>query len=133
MKRYYISKIIGDGTEFNAFRPKVAEYGVPWAGIIATGVDGKPLLPWAFCIVGGDKHIDLLADADNDGLPDFPLDAKVSAMHKPTKDTMLGKLQARNIDTSFISTVDGYRDIIRKLGQLQEPTFNENGLDVADK
>lgn len=133
MKRYYICDIIGDGTEFNPFRPAVADYNVPWSGMIKSDpVTGQPLSPFALVIVGGNKHVDILKDSRIDSMPDFPLDAKVSGMHKPTKDVMVTALARRGIPVDFLSTVDGYREVIRTVGRQLEPTFNENGLDVSD-
>lgn len=133
MKRYYLCDIIGDGTEFNPFRPAVADYDVPWAGMIKSDpVTGVPLQPFALVIVGGNKHVDILRDARVTPMPDFPLDAKVSGMHKPTKDAMIIAMQKRGIPIEFLSTVDGYREVIRTVGRQLEPAFDENGFDVAD-
>lgn len=134
MKRYYICDIIGDGSENNPYRPAVSDYGVSWAGTIKSDpVTGHPVLPYAFVVVGGNKHVEIQRDSRIDDLPDFPMDAKVSSMHKPTKDKMVEKLQKRGIPTAFLATADGYREVIRQIGRQLEPQFDENGLDVADQ
>lgn len=131
MKRYYISPIIGDGTEFNPFRPKIADYGVAWVGSIPSDPNtGQPLFNWTLVMVNAVNHGTVLADNAIDALPDFPLDGKVSAINTATKNAMLTKLEARGIDTAFIGNADGYRDVIRGIGQKLEPTFSENNFDV---
>lgn len=132
-KRYYISPIIGDGSIDNPYRPKVADHGVAWSGAIPTGPDGKPVKPWALVIVAAKNHAPLVADRDLDALPDFPLDGKVSAIQTATKNAMKNKLAARGIATAFIDGTDGYREVIRGVGRMLEPTFDENNFDVADE
>jgi hypothetical protein len=131
MKRYYISPIIGDGTEENPFRPKVADHGVAWVGSIPSDPDtGHPLFAWTLVLVNAINHGPLLADQTIDAMPDFPLDGKVNAINTATKNAMLSKMQARGINTEFIGNADGYRDVIRGVGQKLEPTFSENNFDV---
>lgn len=130
-KRYYISPIVGDGTEENSFRPKVADYPVKWVGIIPSDpVTGLPLFAWTLVLVEAQNHGQLISDGAIDPMPEFPLDGKVSAIHNATKNDMLARLQARGIDTTFIGNADGYRDVIRGVGRHLEPTFDENNFDV---
>lgn len=131
MKRYYISPIAGDGTEFNPYRPKIADYGVSWVGSIPSDpITGKPLASWVLVLVSANNHGAIISDPAIDSLPDFPLDGKVSAIQTATKNTMISRLQARGIDTAFIGSADGYRDVIRGIGQKYEPAFDENSFDV---
>lgn len=65
MKRYYLSPIIGSGSEADPYRPKVADFGVSWAGVIPSDpVTGQPLRPWCLVQVEAPDHAALLADAD---------------------------------------------------------------------
>jgi hypothetical protein len=142
MKRYYICKIIGDGQEpETAFRPAIQDVidqktGAPAfsiASVIATDpTTGLPVFPWALVIASGTKHGLVQNHPDIDPLPDYPFDAKVSAMHAPTKNGMVGKMQARGINTAFIGVTDGYREIIRTLGRQHFSDFDENNFDVAE-
>lgn len=132
-KRYYISPIVGDGSIDNPYRPKVADHGVAWSGAIPTGPDGKPLKPWALVIVAAKNHAALIADPDIDDLPDFPLDGKVSSVHTATKNAMKAKMEKRGIATGFVDGTDGYREVIRGIGKLLDPTFDENNFDVAEE
>lgn len=132
MKRYYISTIIGDGSEFDPFRPKIADYGVSWVGVIPSDpTTGQPLFPWTLVLVEAISHASLLADRDITPLPDFPMDGKVSAINTATRNRMVADLQAQGVDTSFIGSADGYRDVIRGIGRALEASFDENGFDVA--
>lgn len=133
MKRYYLSKIVGDGlTPNTAYRPKVAVHGVSWTGQIPTDSDGKPLKQWALVIVDATNHSALLADPGIEAFPDFPLDGKVSAMHTPTKAAMVAMLKAAGVDTSFVQNTDGFREVVRGVGKQFSPDFDENNFDVAE-
>lgn len=132
-KRYYISKIVGDGTEGNAFRAKVEDYGVQYSAEIQSDpVTGLPLKDWCLCVVAAKDHSQLRKDADIDPLPDFPMDGKVSSIHTNTKNDMVNKLKKRNINTAFLASTDGYREVIKEVGKQLNPNFDENALDVAD-
>lgn len=132
MKRYYLSNIVGTGDDMDPYRPKVADHGVSWVGVIPSDpVTGKPVSTWALVLVEAINHAALLADGAIDALPVFPLDGKVSAIQTATKNAMVSDLQARGIDTAFIGNADGYRDVIRGIGRTLEPAFDENHFDVA--
>lgn len=132
MKRYYLSPIIGDGSESDSFRPKIADYGVSWVGVIPSDpVTGRPLHEFALVLVEAVNHAAILADTTIDALPDFPLDGKVSAINTATKNRMISTLERRGIDTSFVSNADGYRDMIRGIGKGLDLNFDENHFDVT--
>jgi hypothetical protein len=63
-KRYYLGPIIGDGTEENPFRPKVALYSVQWSCPIASLENGHPAQMRAISEVEADDHSALLADPE---------------------------------------------------------------------
>jgi len=132
-KRYYISPIVGTGDEFDPFRPKVADYGVSWVGSIPSNLEtGHPLFNWCLVLVNTANHGQLLSDGAIDALPEFPMDGKVGAINTATKNNMIAKMQARGIDTGFINSVDGYRDVIRAIGRSISPAFDENNFDIAE-
>lgn len=137
-KRYYVSKIIGDGSEENPFRPKIAEYPVNWVGSIATEEDptspnyGKPLHTSCFVLVNTVNHALLRNDVDLDNLPDFPLDGKVSSINTATKNAMITALQKRGFDTSEISNTEGYRDTLQTIARQRDPNFNIDNFDVEE-
>ena len=133
MKRYYLSEIIGDGTEENPYRPALSDSGVSHSAIIPSDANGVPINAVALCVVSAPNHGRLISDARNTALPDFVLDAKVSAMHSPTKAGMIAGLRKHGIATDFIGSADGYREVIRGIAHhLGEPTFDENSFDAND-
>lgn len=131
-KRYYISKVIlvvdeEAGTRDAVLRAAqiVGEDAIA-ASNVAIAADGTLVLPWALCVVEANNHAVLMSDPDIYPLPVFPLDAKVSSMQTHTKATMLNALAARNIPTDWIGSADGFRDVVRGLGRLANPAFDEN-------
>lgn len=131
-KRFYLCKVFGDGSIDNPYRPAVADHGVSWAGQIATDDTGKPIYDWALCVVEAKAHAKLIADPAIDALPDYAMDAKVSAMHTPTKTAMKAALAKRGIETDWVNNADGFREVIRNLGKLHDARFDENDFDVVD-
>lgn len=132
MKRYYLCDVIGDGSEENSYRPALADYGVNHVAVIPTGPNGRPLFAWCLALVDTPGHGALLADVRLDALPDFPPDAKISSMHRPTKQAMTNAIQRRGVGTSFIEGADGYREIIRSIGRYLDTNFDENNFDVSE-
>ena len=132
MKRYYITKIIGDGTENNPYRPKIADAGVSWVGAIPTGADGKPLFAWAFVLAATANHVTLLADTDNDGLPDLSPDATLGSLSTLVRTALLNRLADRGIDVSDIKTTTTYRALLNRVGQRLSGAFDINRFDVAE-
>lgn len=131
MKRYYICPIVVevDPEMGTMYIPKIAKYGVTASYEIRT-VNGIPTTNWALCIVDAQNHGKLISDSEIDPMPDFPMDGKVSAIQTNVRNAMINRLQARGIDTSFIGNADGYRDVIRGIGRVINPNFDENNFDA---
>lgn len=141
MKRYYVCKIIGDGIEpETAFRPAIHDIIDPQSGLrafdysaaIATDAQGQPVSNWCLVIAAGRDHRLVANHPDIDALPEYPLDAKISAMHTPTKNQAMAKLQARGINVAKFANADGYRDLIRSIGREHDENFHEDKFDVSD-
>jgi len=130
-RRYYVCKIIGDGTETNPYRPKVADYPVSWVVVLGSNPDGSPKKAWALVLVNTVNHDPLLADNQIFGMPDATLDSTWGALNTPTRNQVTSALQAEGIDTSWIKNATLIREIIRYIGREQEPDFSENNFDVA--
>lgn len=136
MKRYYLAEI--EEFEFEpgamAYRCRASAYpGLIFeGGEILTGADGKPLYKFSLVLVKSRDHARIINDPLMHPLPDMPLDAKVSSIHTPTKNAMLSKLAALGVDTSWIGTADGYREVIRGIGRINNPNFDENSFDVNE-
>ncbi len=131
-KRYYLCDIIGDGSEDEPYRPKVADYGVKWSGGIEVGPDGKPLHSDILVIVSTNNHSVLRGVPGIDPLPDFALDGKMSAINNVVKKQMINALRRRGIDDSGIGNTDGYREAMQQIGKQRSATFDIDKLDVRE-
>jgi hypothetical protein len=137
-KRYYVSKILGDGSEENPYRPAVADHGVNWSGSIATDENeaspnyGKPLFADCLVIVATSNHAKLRNDPNISALPDFALDGKVSSINTVTKNAMIAALKKRGFSTSDVANTDGFRELLQSIGRQRDPKFNVDNFDVAE-
>lgn len=140
MKRYYVCKVIGDGSYESPYRAAIADVVDPSTHLLAFTIaatiksnpDGTPALPWCLVIAAGKNHALVNSNADIDPLPDYPLDVKLSAMNTATKLAAFNKMAARGINTNALSNADGYRDLIRGLGQQHEASFSEDNFDAPE-
>jgi len=131
-KRFYICKIIGDGSDENPYRPKVADYPVKWASILTSNEDGTPKFGFAFAIVATTDHTGLLADAQIKGMPELSLDAQISTLSKTVRDKMLAYFDEEGIDRTGLNLQSTMRDVIRRVGQHLIANFTENNFDVKE-
>jgi len=126
-KRYYVSKVeLIEGEDGLEARVVAAKYGTIAAQGIDIGPDGQPTQTWALAIIDAENHTLANSDPDCILLPAFALDSKVASMHTATKSAMLNRLNGFGIDTSVFNNADGFRDIVRKLGQANNSAFDEN-------
>lgn len=137
-KRLYLCDIVGTGDEFDPYRPAVADLGVSWVGSIPTHPaghpqHGHPVHTWALVLVAAKDHAALRKLTGVDPLPDFPLDGKVSAINAATKGQMKAALVRRGLNAdSLVDAKDGFREVVRGIGQALDPVFDENKFDVTD-
>jgi len=131
MKRYYLSPIIGDGSSFDAYRPKLAEYGVSHVALIPSDAAGHPTATWALCLVDAPNHAALIADPALRVLPDFPLDGRLTALSPSGRTAAEAAVTHFGIATDTLDFSNGYRELIRSIGRRLIPSFNENNFDVA--
>lgn len=146
MKRYFTSKIVGTGTDQDPYRSAIQSqidterianpsFDASSVAIIPTHPEGHPQaghpkFDRCIVVVSGTDMRPFQNKPDIDELPSVELDVKVSAIHTATKNQMIARLNARGFDTAFIGNADGYREVIRTIGQQLEPGFNENSFDV---
>lgn len=140
MKRYYVCPVIGDGTEDNPYRLAIQDYpDTPFeAGEIPVDMNsasanyGKPLHKFGLILVAARHHGKLISDNRMKPLPQVDLDVKLSSVHTATKNQMVADLKSIGIDTAFIAGTDGYREVIRAIGRITNPDFDENSFDVNE-
>jgi hypothetical protein len=131
-KRYYLCDVIGDGTEYNPFRPAVADANVSWVGDIPVDLQtGQPLYAWALVLVATDKHQSLRSDSRINALPDFPLDGRMNAINNAAAAGLTTALQKRGISVNWGGTA-GYRDVLQEVGRRNNANFNIDNFDVAE-
>lgn len=133
MKRYYMTDLIGDGSEENPYRPAMADLGVNHVAVFPPQDLETGAYQGTHCLVlvAAANHAKLIADRRNDALPDFPLDGKLSALRSATQQGLAAMLQRRGFSASW-PTSAGYRDVIRGVGQQLDPTFDENAFGIAE-
>lgn len=130
--RYSVCAILGDGQPPDGYYAAIRGVVDPVSGFqayptiqeIGFNPDGSLLFPWALAASSGETWALVSGNADITLLPDYPLDAAVSAMHLPTRNALGAALQARGIDVSVLGIADGYRDVINYLGRLHNPAFS---------
>jgi len=143
MKRYYLSKIKGDGSFENPFRHRIQEYpGVEYLGgeiavhPLGHPDAGKPVTKALLVLVGGVNHIPYQADPELVPMPDASADMKVAAIHTSTKLACKAKAKSfgfGDVDTEVVwGNADGLRDVLNHYGRLNNPNFDCNNFDLTD-
>jgi hypothetical protein len=128
MKRHYcISKVeLIEGNDGLEAVCTARAYGRVVAQNIALDNQGQLIDAWSLCIVESENIAPAMSDSDVIVLPQYSLDAKVSAMHTPTKTAMVNAMKKLAIPTDWIGNADGFREVIRTLGKMHTPAFDEN-------
>lgn len=63
--RFYLSPVIGSGTEDDPYRPKIAQFNVTWSAQMASDENGSPMQ--SHCIA----QVDAEDFTDIDAAPEF--------------------------------------------------------------
>lgn len=121
--RYFISKIIGDGQEFNPYRPKIADYGVSFS------VDFRTENDWCIGVTSAADLTNVTNDPDIIVFPDLTFDtliadvaaATVSAMRTDIESFTGKQFPALLPDTTF-------RRVLEVIGEEIGHTFNPERL-----
>lgn len=127
--RHYICDVIGTGTTNDPYRPTIADHGVNLSDEIATDQNGIPIMPWVIAIVKASdiEHAQMRADKSIDILPNVGIDTRLSSIAEIN--VFRGMLRKRGIST-LVSDDKSMRDMIRALGRMHNPSFNEDNLRV---
>jgi hypothetical protein len=151
MKRYGICRIVGTGTATDPQRPKVKDYFIRYDDAapapiyeqdfinglvkirtaIATGPDGRPVVPWAFVVIDSPQLSALGSDPDIRQLPDATLDATVGSLSAQARASLRDAFDAWGIDRSWINNQTPIRQVVRYLIQRHYATVSEDDFDPA--
>lgn len=145
--RYYLSPMIGTGTEDDPFRPVVADLGgVNW--VCVTGTDGAPALVLVNAPEG--EHQRLRADLRHWAFPRLFAQeveapdrqarmeqlerAHARALFPGVRDTIVAQVASRlGLDLSWLdSQQHSARDVIKAIGKHIDINFSEAELWVSD-
>ena len=131
-KRYYLSAIIGTGTDGDPIRPAVADYGVNFVAEYPPQdmTTGKYSRMECLVLVDAPNHTEIIKDTRASVMPDFPLDGKLSAMRSQTLTAMNTAATNRGYSVTW-GSADAYRDVVRSLGKQLNPNFSEDNFDVG--
>lgn len=130
-KRYYVCDVIGDGSEFDPYRAKIADMDVAWSGITPTDETGTPTSTWALAIVETVNHARLSGTPGIDQLPDISLDIKTAAISTVAKTQLNNMLSRRSIGGVAVNSADSYKDVINQIGRSIQPSFSADNFDIA--
>lgn len=132
MRRFYISPIIGNGTETNPYRASAADKGKSYLSIIPTGADGIPLFRWALCVVNTTDHTPLTGDATIEALPDISLDSQLSVLPTNVRNNLVNKLTQRGVDMTGISASSTFSDVLNRIGRTLDSLFRLDRFDAKE-
>lgn len=141
MKRYYLSRIFQDVT---------GEYGMPgaWMHQLQTYPDvkyaageiavdpgtGIPTQKALLVLVDQPNHVPFVNDPRMADFPEVSLDTKASSVDTAAKNRCKGKMRALGLRAAEVDDIwqqaDGVRDIVNRLGRLNNPAFNSLDFDV---
>lgn len=125
-QRYYISDIVGDGSEMNPYRVAISGIpGVATTAIIPSSPDGKPLYTWALVSVRANDHAAIRSHPSAYALPVFPLDGKASGIGQGLGNALQNFMAAKGVAID-LTGITPYRDVIRKIGQHLDASFSED-------
>jgi len=130
VKRWYISPIIGTGTEDDPYRAKVGSATLirGHSAVIPTDVNGAPLFNFALVIVSADDHAPLIADSDNDVFPNRTLGDSLTSVERSL---IKGVLDRRGLPSKWVDNVSTFGELLRTIGRFLDANFRENKLDAA--
>ena len=127
--RVYLSPIVGTGTSDDAYRPKIADYGVPWVSVIASQSSGHPKFNWAVVLVSTESFTTLDADTSLDGFPNLPVDTLISSLTNAVRQRIQSGMTAKGIPllvTDYVTV----RELVEAIGKIHNPQFSLAALSV---
>ena len=125
-KRYFLSPIIGTGTFSDPYRVK--NNGANSAAIIPSNPDGSPKFSYSLCLMSADSLTTLLADITLSALPDLQMTDTISALQSTQ---ISGAILSRLGASITVSAGETFASVLRKVGRVLDPNFDESTLQAA--
>ncbi len=130
-KRYYLTQIIGTGTDAIPYRAAVGDAGMSHAVMIPSLPNGSPRATWGLAVVAGADHAGALARPDTDALPPIALDTSLSTLSPQERKRVGDALVRWGVSVPADWAAGTLGALILAIGQSIEPAF-QGGLDVRD-
>ena len=128
--RVYLSPIVGTGTAGDPYRPKVANYGLPWVAVIAGQPDGRPKFAWSLVLVNASDFTALNADAQLLTIPNVTLDSPISDLTSKERSRIQAGLTQRGIAIT-VADFETVGALLDAIGKTQNPEFSLGALTIA--
>lgn len=133
MKRWYLSRIIGAGTEADPWRPALMDL-LPNVSVVAMPeAPGRISTTWTLCLGGGADHSAAVADARVVALPQFSLDASLGTLTNAERNRVRNALSAWGITITVNWQTDSFRALLRQVAEQLRSGWDETAFDVADR
>lgn len=112
-RRYYLTPVVGQGTEEDPYRLRVADHGVDHAAIIPTDAVGRPTRSWGLAPVDATDFTALNDDATLAGLPQLALGTQLSTQQRRAAQSALDRFGAAVI----VKAGDTLGDVVARVAQ----------------
>ncbi len=123
--RYYLSPIVGSGTNDDPLRARVAAYDASVVSLMPSNpTTGSPRSSWTLSVVGAASHAWLQADPQLAALPDLPLDTHLADVDARTLASLRAALARFQIDRAVLDSAYTYRDLLVGLARTLEPSYD---------
>lgn len=134
MARWFVSRIVGTGTDTDPFRAKVQRLpGVTAcvAQIPSDPLTGGPLRQWALCHVEATDYAAVAADPDVFALPNIAKDQLLGSLTLAQRTAIRNRMQSAFGLDPDVSVNRPFRALLREIGQRDEAHFHEDNFGVS--
>ena len=115
MHRFYLSTIVGSGTEEDPYRPRIADLTGQWHATLPSDATGKPASTWCLVQAG-----DVPDDPDVTPLVASSFERGVDGLAAAEQARLKSELD--KVGVAF-TKADTLADVIERTGRKLEPTF----------
>jgi hypothetical protein len=130
MKRYYVSPMAW--IDHHGWAPKVATFEGVDAWSAQMPPDPSATGAMAFVVVEAKDHTKILADTAIKPLPEFSFDSRLAMLSSDGSKQLNEAVTAIGLNPVAVRVQSNdYRDVIRKIGQVNTPSFSENNFDAS--